>query len=77
VCVCVCVLRGSRVHDAGGDGAAAGAPVVVVHPQVVTELMSHDGGERGKVVVGELRRRERARAEFTNFSTSPECIIIY
>ena len=61
VSVCVCVLRGPRVHDAGVNWAAAGAPVVVVHPEVVTELMSNDGGERGKVVIGELSERERER----------------
>ena len=52
------VLRGSGVHDAGGGGACARAPIVVVHPEVVPELMSHDGGERWDVVVGELREEE-------------------
>ncbi len=28
----------------------------MVHPKVVTEFMSHDGCERGNVVIGELRR---------------------
>lgn len=53
--MCVCVLRGSRVHDAGGGGAATGALVVMVHAEVVAEFMSHDGGERGNVVIGELK----------------------
>lgn len=53
---CVCVIRGSRVHDAGGGGADAGAAVVVVHPEVVTQLMSNDGRECREVVVGELDR---------------------
>ena len=61
-CVClyyrgVCVLRGSRVHDAGGGGAGAGASIVMVHPEVVAEFMSHDGGERRNVLIGELRRQ--------------------
>lgn len=43
--MCVCVLRGSGVHDAGGGGAGAGAAVVVVHAEVVTEFVGDDGGE--------------------------------
>ena len=53
------VSRGAGVHDAGGDGAAAGAPVVVVHPEVVTEFVSHDGGKRVDFVVDELRKKIR------------------
>lgn len=48
------VLRGHSVHDAVVVRAAAGAPVVVVHPQVVSELVSHYAGEQWNVVVGEL-----------------------
>lgn len=53
--MCVCVLRGSGVHDAGGGGAGAGTAVVVIHAEVVAEFMGDDGGERGDVVVGELQ----------------------
>lgn len=54
--------RGSRVHDAGVHGAAAGAAVVVVHAEVVTQLVSHDGGEGGNSVVGELGGEEHLQA---------------
>ena len=65
VCVCECecacesaceYIRSSRVHDAGRHVAHTLAPVVMVHPQVVTQLMSNDGGKGRQVVVSELSR---------------------
>lgn len=56
---CVCVSRGFGAHDAGGGGAGADAPIVVVHAEVVAELMCHDAGEGRNVVVGELKRWRR------------------
>lgn len=52
------VSRGSGVHDAGGGGAGAGPLVIVVHAQVVAQFVSHDGGERRQVVVGELQETD-------------------
>lgn len=54
----MCVLRGSGVHDAGAGGARALSAVVMVHAEVVAELVSHDGGERDHEVVVELKDTE-------------------
>lgn len=54
-------LRSPRVHDAGRRGTGALSAVVMVHAEVVTELMSNDGGERRDVVVGELTRKQREK----------------
>lgn len=54
------ILRGSRVHDAGAGGTRALSAVVVVHAEVVAELVSHDGGERDHEVVVELKDTEHS-----------------
>lgn len=59
VTACARVLRGPGVHDAGSGGAGAAAAVVMVHPEVVTELVSHDGGKRVHSVVDELREKQK------------------
>lgn len=56
--MCVCVIRGSRVHDACSSGAGAGPSIIMVHPKVVTKFMSNDGCKRRKVVVRELEGQE-------------------
>lgn len=48
--------RGTRAHDAVLCWAVAVPVIVVVHAQVVAQLMSHDGGEGDHLVVGELQR---------------------
>lgn len=54
----MCVIRGSRVHDACGSGAGAGPSIIMVHPKVVTKFMSNDGCKRRKVVIRELEGQE-------------------
>lgn len=68
-------LRGSRVHDAGRDRTAARSFVIVIHSQIVTKLMSNDGGEGGNIIIGELRRDRETEKDTERENPVLRCLV--
>lgn len=43
------------VHNAVRDIAFTVSAIIMVHPKIMTQLMSHDGGKWHHIIIGELR----------------------